>query len=70
MLAEQKVNDALEPFVAYRKIQWLTISPRSNHFSGLWEAAVKSLKQHLMKTTGNTTVPLDELKTLLNQIED
>ena len=69
MLAEQKINDALEPFVAYHKIRWLTKPPRSPHFGGLWEAAVKSLKRHLMKTTGRTTLPLEELTTLLNQIE-
>ena len=69
MLAEQKINDALVPFVAYQKIQWLTIPPRSPHFGGLWKAAVKSMKRHLMETTGRTTLPLDELTTLLNQVE-
>ena len=69
LLAEQKINDALEPFVAYHKIQWLTIPSRSPHFGGLWKAAVKSLKRPLMKTTERTTLPLDDLTTLLNQIE-
>ena len=49
MLAQQKINDALEPFVAYHKIQWLRIPPRSPNFGGLWEAAVKSLKRYLMQ---------------------
>ena len=35
MLAEQKFNDALEPFVAYHKIQWLTKTPGSPYFGGL-----------------------------------
>ena len=69
MLAEQKINDALEPFVAFHRIQRLTIPPRSPYFGGLWEAAVKSLKRHLMKTTARTTLPLDELTTQLNKME-
>ena len=69
MLAEQKITETLEPFTAYHKIQWLTIPPRSPHFGGLWEAAVKSFKRHFLKTTGKTTLPLEELTTLLTQIE-
>ena len=69
MLAEQKINSALEPFVAYLKIQRLSTPPRSSHFGGLWETAIRSLNCHLMKTTGRTTLPLNELTTLLNQIE-
>ena len=68
MLAE-KITESLEPFTAYHKIQWLTIPPRSPHFGGLWEAAVKSFKRHFLKTTGKTTLPLEELTTLLTQIE-
>ena len=69
MLAEQKITESLEPFTAYHKIQWLTIPPRSPNFGGLWEAAVKSFKRHFLKTTGKTTLPLEELTTLLTQIE-
>ena len=69
ILAEQKITESLEPFTAYHKIQWLTIPPRSPHFSSLWEAAVKSFKRHFLKTTGKTTLPLEELTTLLTQIE-
>ena len=69
MLAEQNITESLEPFTAYHKIQWLTIPPRSPHFGGLWEAAVKSFKRHVLKTTGKTTLPLEELTTLLPQIE-
>ena len=69
MLAEQKINESLEPLTAYHKIQWLTIPPRSPHFDGLWEAAVKSFKRHFLKTTGKTTLPLEELTPLLTQIE-
>ena len=69
LLNRRSTNDPLEPFVVYQKIQWLTIPPRSPHFGGLWEATLKSLKRHLRKTTGRTTIPLDELTLLMNQIE-
>ena len=52
MLAEQKIQDAVETFIAYQKIKWLTIPPRSPHFEGQKKTAVKSLKRHLTDTTG------------------
>ena len=39
------------------------------HFGGLWEAVDKSFKRNFLKTTGKTTLPLEELTTLLTQIE-
>ena len=35
------------------------------YYGGLWEAAVKSMKTLLLKTTGNQTLWRDELLTLL-----
>ncbi|XP_063979927.1 uncharacterized protein LOC135163952 [Diachasmimorpha longicaudata] len=39
------------------------------HFGGKWEAAVKSVKHHLQRTIGTSTLSLEELTTLLVQIE-
>ncbi|XP_058840959.1 uncharacterized protein LOC131696437 [Topomyia yanbarensis] len=39
------------------------------HFGGVWEAAVKSLKHHLRRTTGNSVLSQDEFVTLLARIE-
>ena len=53
VLAEQKITDDIEPFVAYHKIKWLTMLPLSLHLGGLWEAAVKSMKRHLISRKWN-----------------
>lgn len=50
-------------------ITWKFIPPRAPHFGGLWEAAVKSTKNHLLKEVGNTTVSYEEMLTLITQVE-
>lgn len=50
-------------------IQWHFIPPRSPHFGGLWEAGIKSMKQHLRKIMGNSVLTFEELSTVLYQIE-
>lgn len=49
-------------------INWKFIPPRSPHFGGLWEAAVKSAKYHFYRTVGLSTLTFDELRTLVCQI--
>lgn len=57
--AEQLANDGT---------QWHFIPPYSPNFGGLWEAGVKSVKQHLRKIlTSNLT--FEEFATVLTQIE-
>lgn len=50
-------------------IMFKFIPPRSPNFGGLWEAAVKSFKQHLRSTIGNSVLSQDEFVTLLTRIE-
>ncbi|XP_058840617.1 uncharacterized protein LOC131696100 [Topomyia yanbarensis] len=50
-------------------ISFKFISPRSPKFGGLWEAAVKSFKQHLRRSVGNSVLSQDEFVTLLARIE-
>jgi len=52
-----------------RNIQWHFIPPRSLHFGGLWEAAVKSAKRHIQITMKNLLYTFEEYYTLLVEIE-
>lgn len=54
---------------ANKGIQWHFIPPRSPHFGGLWEAAVKSVKRHLYRVVGAVSLTFEEISTVLIQIE-
>ncbi|XP_055632540.1 uncharacterized protein LOC129773015 [Toxorhynchites rutilus septentrionalis] len=54
---------------ANNEIRWRFIPPRAPHFGGLWEAAVKSAKTHLLKEIGNTSLAYEDMLTLLTQVE-
>ncbi|XP_063980945.1 uncharacterized protein LOC135164483 [Diachasmimorpha longicaudata] len=49
--------------------KWIFIPPQSPHMGGEWEAAVKSVKFHLKRLTGNLVLTYEELNTLIIQIE-
>ena len=50
-------------------IEWRFIPEHGPHFSGLWEAAVKSVKTHLHRIMGEVKLTFEELTTVLTQIE-
>lgn len=56
-------------FCTENAIEWHNIPPRSPHFGGLWEAAVKIAKTHMKRVVGDTSFTLEELTTLVVEIE-
>ena len=55
--------------VAIDGTTWHFIPPRTPHFGGLWEAAVKCFKHHLRLVVRDATLTFEELTTLCAQIE-
>lgn len=55
--------------VANQGIRWHFIPPQAPHFGGLWEAGIKSVKGHLNRVIGDTTLTVEEYWTVLTEIE-
>lgn len=52
-----------------RGIAWHILPPLAPYFGGLWKAGVKSLKHYLRGVLGNSTPTVEEMLTLLCNIE-
>lgn len=52
-----------------RGVQFHFIPPRSPHFGGLWESAVKVAKQLLVKSANSTSLNFEDLSTAVAQVE-
>jgi len=55
--------------LAREGIEWKFNPPSAPYFGGLWESAVKSTKHHLNRILKDSRLKLEELNTLLCQIE-
>lgn len=51
------------------KIKWTFTTPAAPHQGGIYEAAVKSIKYHLVRIIGEATLTFEEYSTLLCQVE-
>jgi len=68
-LREKETQRKISEFCSSQSICWKFIPERAPHFGGLWEAAVKSMKQHLKKVVGETKLTFEECCTVLTQVE-
>ena len=68
--AEQAtLTKELADSLASQGTKWHFIPPYSPNFGGLWEAGIKSIKFHLRRVVGESTLTYEELSTVLTQIE-
>lgn len=66
---DDKARETIFNWCAINEITWKFIPPRAPQFGGLWEAAVKSVKTHLLKELGTTPIIYEDFMTLCTQIE-
>ncbi|KAJ0169568.1 hypothetical protein K1T71_014753 [Dendrolimus kikuchii] len=55
--------------LADSQTEWHFIPPHMPNHGGLWEAGIKSVKHHLKRTIGDSTLTFEEMSTVLSQIE-
>ena len=70
LLHQPDSNQEIQHFLStHHQITWHNSPPRSPHFGGLWESAVKSMKSHLKTTMGNSLLTFEEMTTVVCQVE-
>ena len=62
---KKNVFEKIHTFAASFNIKWKFIPPRSPHFGGIWESAIKSAKHHLVRIMGNSVYSFEVLSTIL-----
>ncbi|XP_018402067.1 PREDICTED: uncharacterized protein LOC108779200 [Cyphomyrmex costatus] len=62
-------KDTITNWLSEQEIVWRFIPPRSPHFGGIWEAAVRSFKHHLHRVTKDTLFTFEQFNTLTIEIE-
>jgi hypothetical protein len=68
-LLKQTLSTTTLDALANEGVQWHFIPARGPHFGGLWEAGIKSVKNHLKRILGSHNLTYEEMTTVLTQIE-
>ncbi|XP_055526996.1 uncharacterized protein LOC129719628 [Wyeomyia smithii] len=69
VLKSRDHHDAVSRECAKEGIHWHFNPPSAPHFGGIWEAAVRSAKHHLLRVIGETPLSPEDFSTLLVQVE-
>ena len=70
ILNSQKSDEDIRHYLStHHQITWHNIPPYSPHMGGLWEAAVKQMKKHLLRVMGVQRFTFEELYTITCRIE-
>ncbi|XP_062714016.1 uncharacterized protein LOC134290827 [Aedes albopictus] len=67
--ARQTHNEAAGRFLSNLGIKWMFNPPSAPHRGGIWEAAVKSAKKHLVAVLGSEAATYEDFSTVLAQVE-
>lgn len=68
--SERKLFDAqIQTALANRGTTWHFSPPLSPHFNGLAESAIRSVKHHLRRVIGDSTLTFEEMTTILTKVE-
>ncbi|GBN54606.1 hypothetical protein AVEN_53101-1 [Araneus ventricosus] len=65
----KKPDENVSAYLASEEIKWKFSPPRSPNFGGLYEAGVKSFNYHFRTVMKNTKVSIEEILTIISQIE-
>ncbi|XP_058816239.1 uncharacterized protein LOC131679517 [Topomyia yanbarensis] len=69
-LIENKQHcEQVSRYCAEEGMHWHFSPPSGPHFGGLWEAAVRSAKHHLLRVIGDSPITPEDMHTLLVQVE-
>lgn len=69
LLKDKDHKEKVDNYCLDEGIKWHFSPPSGPHFGGLWEAAVRSTKFHLQRVIGDTPVSIEDMNTLLTQVE-
>ncbi|KAG7197627.1 hypothetical protein KM043_013408 [Ampulex compressa] len=68
-ISKDQIQTDIKGFLRRSEISWSFIPTNTPHFGGLWEAAVKSTKQHMHRIIGEAHLTFEEIQTVLCEIE-
>ena len=68
LLSNRITQGAISEFCSSHDIQWKYIPEKSPYFGGIWESAVKSVKNHLKRVVSPVRLTFEEFTTVLTQI--
>ena len=68
-LSSTEFANAVPSYLVSNSIKWHFSPPSAPHFNGLAESCVKSVKNHLRRSIGDTRLTFEEFYTVLCQVE-
>ena len=68
-IGTSEFDSEVERFMTNNHITWKFIPVASPNYGGIWEAGVRSVKDHIKRSFGEQILTIEEIQTILCQIE-